>query len=85
VDVLARRQSAFNRDVLTALRELAECCRLLDATRRSDQTASAGGADNLRRELAETRQRCEDLERRLAMLEAATARTDTRIVKGGTL
>jgi glycosyltransferase involved in cell wall biosynthesis len=30
VDVLSRQQSAFNRQALTALRELSECCALLD-------------------------------------------------------
>jgi hypothetical protein len=30
VDVLSRQQSAFNRQVLTALQELAECCATLD-------------------------------------------------------
>jgi hypothetical protein len=32
VDVLSRQQSAFNRQTLTALQELTECCALLDHT-----------------------------------------------------
>jgi hypothetical protein len=32
IDILSRQQSAFNRQTLTALQELAEYCRLLDRT-----------------------------------------------------
>jgi hypothetical protein len=37
VDVLARQQSAFNRYLLTALQEVAECCALLDHARRTGE------------------------------------------------
>lgn len=61
VDVLSRQQSAFNREVLTALRELTECLILLDQRHRETET--------LRSELAESRLRLAALEQRLAQLE----------------
>src|SRR5262249_51792741 len=44
VDVISRQQSAFNRQMLTALAELAECCTTLDHVRTA-ATPFAGGSD----------------------------------------
>jgi glycosyltransferase involved in cell wall biosynthesis len=88
VDVLSRQQSAFNRQVLTPLQELAECCAILDhACSRSPAladdllkrvpTAGAGDVTALLKELldqlAESRRRCAALEERLARLEEREA------------
>jgi glycosyltransferase involved in cell wall biosynthesis len=61
VDVLSRQQSAFNRQVLTALHELAESCAALDP---------APSHAALLAQLSETQRRCAALEERLAQLEA---------------
>jgi glycosyltransferase involved in cell wall biosynthesis len=77
VDVLSRRQSAFNRQIVTAIQELAECCATLDHARASDAGAPAGNTDalalylqGLMQQLAESRRRCAELEERVARLEA---------------
>lgn len=59
VDVLSRRQTAFNRQTLTALQELAESCASLDHT-----------LQNLADQLAEVRRRFAALETRINQLEA---------------
>jgi hypothetical protein len=64
VDVLSRRQSSFNRQVLTVLEELVECCATLE------HAHHARPHSDLADELVRTRQRCEQLEQRLARLEA---------------
>jgi len=72
VDVLARQQSAFNRQALTVLQELVECCATLEHAQQ--QTVAAPVAPDtlaaVTQELAQSRQKCNDLERRLARLEA---------------
>jgi glycosyltransferase involved in cell wall biosynthesis len=79
VDVLSRQQSAFNRQTLTALQELAECCALLSQATgtRSPGAESEKAASRTLQELldqiAETRQRLLALERRLKRLEEAKA------------
>jgi glycosyltransferase involved in cell wall biosynthesis len=83
VDVLSRQQSAFNRHVLAALQELLECCAMLDHARTpadpateegdavSDQTAKlAGLVKELTEELIQYNSRLDDMEDRLARLEA---------------
>ena len=60
VDVLSRQQSAFNRQILTALQELAEGYALLD------HVLAPG---NLAHQLAEAQQRIAALEERLSRLE----------------
>jgi glycosyltransferase involved in cell wall biosynthesis len=81
VDVLSRQQSAFNRLVLTALEELAECCATLDhALRPAGGPADAG---DLLRQLAESRERCAFLEERLARLEARIAEQQPLASEGG--
>jgi glycosyltransferase involved in cell wall biosynthesis len=64
VDVLSRQQSAFNREMVTALTELAECCTLLDQTRDSSQLV-----EELTHRLAESCDKVAVLEERLARLE----------------
>ncbi len=71
VDVLSRQQSALNQQLLTALRELAECCATLDHVRQPGTQAAL--VDRLGRELAEWKQRCAGLEERLARLEVRAA------------
>ena len=71
VDVLARQQSAFNRQALTVLQELVECCATLEHAQQ--QQSAPPAPDTLAavtRELEQSRQRCGELERRLARLEA---------------
>jgi glycosyltransferase involved in cell wall biosynthesis len=63
VDVLSRQQSAFNRRVLAALQELAECCTTMDS---------------LLEQLAASQQRTQALEERVAQLEK-TDKRDPRI------
>ncbi|MCI0461557.1 MAG: hypothetical protein L0Z62_31800, partial [Gemmataceae bacterium] len=82
VDVLSRQQSAFNRQILTALQELAECCATLDHARTvaadvpSDPVppqaapASAAVPGGLRSVLGELRVTLAALEERLTQLEA---------------
>jgi hypothetical protein len=73
VDVLSRQQSGFNRCVLTALGELAECCAALDHAGRPAARADspdAGALAALTQRLAETEARCARLEERLARLES---------------
>jgi hypothetical protein len=62
VDVLSRRQSAFNRQMLAAVRALAEA-------HLQDKPTSDGG-DNPRREVAALRETLARLEQRLLQLEA---------------
>jgi hypothetical protein len=81
VDILSRRQSAFNRQTLGALQELAECCTLLDravAARDREETTEykAGKTAELVSmmhhvldELKESRRQVADLEARLSRLE----------------
>jgi glycosyltransferase involved in cell wall biosynthesis len=98
VDVLSRQQSAFNQHVLTALQELTECCATLDHAGRPGigvRSPESGvreeqGLDGLMDlvadlvcQLAESRQRCADLEERLTRLEemvVASQRTETNIL-----
>jgi glycosyltransferase involved in cell wall biosynthesis len=77
VDVLSRQQSAFNRQVLTALQELAECCATLDHAGQGSGNREEKGLDHwtdlvqeLINQLAASQQRCADLEERLGRLEA---------------
>jgi hypothetical protein len=76
VDVLSRQQSAFNRSVLAALHELAECCATLDHASAAGPRAApeagptAAAVRELADRLAESQQRCAILEERLARLEA---------------
>jgi hypothetical protein len=86
VDVLSRQQSAFNRHILAALQELAECAALLDHAAATGsrslaaQTQEVMGGDkvegvtallqSLLAELAENRRRVTALEARLERLEA---------------
>src|SRR5262249_45106727 len=78
VDVISRQQSAFNRQMLTALAELAECCTTLDHVRTA-ATPFAGGSDvaalleRLTERLSESERRATELEARLAQLESALA------------
>jgi glycosyltransferase involved in cell wall biosynthesis len=74
VDVLARRQSAFNRQLLTALNELAECCATLDhagRTRRVEgaeytaESAAAASVADLRFALSALRSSLDQLEARI--------------------
>jgi hypothetical protein len=76
VDVLSRQQSAFNRQVLTALQELAECCATLDYAGQGSGVRGEKGLEDwtdlvqeLVSQLAVSQQRCADLEERLARLE----------------
>lgn len=75
VDVLSRQQSAFNRRVLTALHELAECCALLEQVRQpASRTLPAEPAgQGLLERLAASERRCAALEERLSRLEQAGA------------
>jgi glycosyltransferase involved in cell wall biosynthesis len=65
VDVLSRQQSGFNRQVVTALQELVECCELL--SRRPEVGVAS---ESLRAELVELREHNLALESRIAELEA---------------
>jgi glycosyltransferase involved in cell wall biosynthesis len=79
VDVLSRQQSAFNRLVLAAVQELAECCTLLDQSRAGENNEGKRGGEpsvelvavvrNLQQQLAESRRECAALQERLARLE----------------
>ena len=79
VDVLSRQQSAFNRQTLTALQELAECCTLLNqavGTGRGTEESTEmetrePGLQDLRDQIAAARRRLADLEGRLMRLEEA--------------
>jgi hypothetical protein len=79
VDVLSRQQSAFNRQTLTALQELAECCAMLDHAR---ATAKVGEGNtekltallhHLADQIAQMQRRCADLEARLKELQEREA------------
>jgi glycosyltransferase involved in cell wall biosynthesis len=88
VDVLSRQQSAFNRLVLAALEELAECCATLDhgmRPSRGSEPPPGAAADELaevRHQLAENRERCALLEERLARLEVRIQEQET-LAAGG--
>jgi glycosyltransferase involved in cell wall biosynthesis len=76
IDVLSRQQSAFNRHVLDALGELAECCALLDHARGTaapDERALLGAVQET---LAALRHRCETIEERVAALERGSGAGD---------
>ena len=75
VDVLSRQQSGFNRHILAALRELAECSTILDHACAS-QARGAAGLDELSDQLAEIRRRCAALEERLSRLESGDRRRE---------
>jgi hypothetical protein len=62
VDVLSRRQSAFNRHVLTILQELMHCCATLE---HAGRTVPPGGS-----EPAIAQERIAELEQRMVRLEA---------------
>jgi glycosyltransferase involved in cell wall biosynthesis len=79
VDVLSRQQSAFNRHILTALQELAECCTLLDHGGR--EAGAAGKVAELAKlvnalltQLDESRGQIEALDKRLQRLEKLRVR-----------
>jgi hypothetical protein len=78
VDVLARQQSAFNRQVLCALHEVVECCGVLEHAVQqhpiSPQPAPRLHDDLVKRlltELTDSQKRIASLEERLARLEEA--------------
>jgi glycosyltransferase involved in cell wall biosynthesis len=77
VDVLSRQQSAFNQRVLAAVQELAECCATLDHARQIGPDNSVTTA-TLARQLADSRERCRELEARVRRLEALLAVKDQR-------
>jgi glycosyltransferase involved in cell wall biosynthesis len=66
VDVLSRQQSAFNREVVTALGELAEACSLLDHSHAKDGKPTP---EDLKGQLTEIARRQARIEERLARLE----------------
>lgn len=75
VDVVARQQSAFTRQVLAALHELTESCALLEHALQAKSPQSPprlhdSVVQQLKEELADSRGRVADLETRLAWLEA---------------
>jgi glycosyltransferase involved in cell wall biosynthesis len=76
VDVLSRQQSAFNRALLTAVQELAECCATLEHAVRLGQHVDPQSAlvHELSQQLAESRACCAALEERLARLEEGIPR-----------
>jgi glycosyltransferase involved in cell wall biosynthesis len=78
VDVLSRQQSAFNRAVLKALGELAECCAALD---HAAQQAAKWRCDPEAGDLAA---HCRELKRRLAETEERLVRLETRVREGET-
>jgi glycosyltransferase involved in cell wall biosynthesis len=79
VDVLARQQSAFNRQTLTALQELAECCALLDHAVSARNVGKEPpiaeprefALHDLLDQLAEVRRQLDALEARLKHLQEA--------------
>jgi glycosyltransferase involved in cell wall biosynthesis len=77
VDVLSRQQSAFNRQLVAALQELAECCMLLDRAQtavprdRREEAPPTEASQETKSRLAETQERCLKLEQRVAELERA--------------
>jgi hypothetical protein len=81
VDVLSRQQSAFNRQTLTALSELRECCATLQNVNASKDAAggeggiagSMGLVRDLLEQLSESRRECAALEERVAWLERQRA------------
>jgi glycosyltransferase involved in cell wall biosynthesis len=81
VDVLSRQQSAFNRHMVAATRELADCCATLDHARELvDRSSTSVALDELShqlRELAEKLSECRTaqtvLETRILELEARMA------------
>jgi glycosyltransferase involved in cell wall biosynthesis len=82
VDVLSRQQSEFNRQMMTAVQELSECCETLDHARGQTPRASSAGEDaataevlrhlvrHLTEQLCETRQEFVRLQERVAQLES---------------
>jgi glycosyltransferase involved in cell wall biosynthesis len=82
VDVLSRQQSGFNRQTLTALNELRECCATLQNLNagRTDVARQQGGDLNstsllrdLLHQLSESRRQCSALEERVTSLERQRA------------
>jgi len=90
VDVLSRQQSAFNRHVLTALQELAECCAMLDHAGRTaappdralvvaiEQALAAGQADQVAALVRELLDEVADSRRRLDRIEKELRRLKRR-------
>jgi glycosyltransferase involved in cell wall biosynthesis len=80
VDVLSRQQSAFNRSVLAALHELAECCATLDHAGQwsavSDQRSAISDPGGIIQQLT---MRLAESERRSALLEERLARLETQL------
>jgi glycosyltransferase involved in cell wall biosynthesis len=77
VDVLSRQQTAFNRSILSVLQELAECTAMLErhmAVRPNEIEAAPLTLEELTRRLSrrvrEAVARIDEIERRLAILEA---------------
>jgi glycosyltransferase involved in cell wall biosynthesis len=90
VDVLSRQQSAFNRQTLTALSELRECCATLqnvnapkdEGTREQGGIAeSAGLVRDLLEQLSESRRQCAALEDRVACLERQRVQDSANILE----
>jgi hypothetical protein len=82
VDVLSRQQSGFNRETLTALSELRECCATLQnvSASRAEIAKEQGGdltstslVRRLLEQLSESRRQCAALEERVASLERRPA------------
>jgi glycosyltransferase involved in cell wall biosynthesis len=79
VDVLSRQQSEFNRQTLTTLSELRECCATIqnvnvpkdDSGRERGIAESASVVRDLLEQLSQSRQECAALEERVARLERA--------------
>jgi hypothetical protein len=71
VDVLSRQQSAFNRQVLTAIAELGDGQAALAHAALTQSPVTVPDADDLRAELRRLRGQCRALRRRLAQLESA--------------
>ena len=80
VDVLSRQQSAFNRQVLTALAELGDGqSTLAHAVAIQPPRPALPDGDGLRAELRRLRRQGRRLRRRLARIEAATANQEATI------
>jgi hypothetical protein len=86
VDVLSRQQSEFNRQMLTAVQELSECCATLDHARGHAPSTSSAGDDaataevlrhlvrHLTEQLSETREEFVRLQERVAQLESGRSK-----------
>jgi glycosyltransferase involved in cell wall biosynthesis len=75
VDVLSRQQSEFNRHVLTALQELAECCGTLDHAQSNGPATRGSVPAALAEQLRETREAFARLQEHLERLEGERGET----------